>query len=92
MAIAVKCCIPKVTDQEMENFSEELKIPGERREGQLLANYDRLFIILREKIVQYDLDVPILFKNNDAINRLALTYFNTNREVRYMGLAIPNNR
>ena len=80
MHVAVELCIPTVSDKEMQDLYDELKQPGDKRDGQVLAIYDRVFELIKMKIEEFDLRVPVLFQS-DEINRLALTYFNANREV-----------
>ena len=64
----------------MEDLAEDLKKPGDKRDGQVLAIYDRVFQLIKRKIEEFDLKVPVLFQSEE-VNRLALTYFNGNREV-----------
>ena len=80
MYVAVEYCIPKVSEKEMEDLAEDLKKPGDKRDGQVLAIYDRVFQLIKRKIEEFDLKVPVLFQSEE-VNRLALTYFNGNREV-----------
>ena len=81
MKMTVDLCIPKVTPEEMEYFAGDLKVPGDRREGQLLAVYDRVYIYLKSEMEKcVGLELPLLFRGNE-VDRLALTYFNMDTEV-----------
>ena len=78
--MGIDALLPKVTELEMETYESILKKPGDKREGQLIANYDRVFSILKERALKYEFPLPLLFQQ-DTIPRTSLTYFNTNREV-----------
>ena len=74
--------LSKVTDDEMVDLDCVLKRSGDRREGQILANYDRVFKILN--CVCDDLELvkpPLMMKN--CVDRRSLIYFNTGEEVPY---------
>ena len=57
-----------------------MKKPGNKREGQPIANYDRFFKIVKEGAIKYDIPLPPVLEP-DTIDRTALIYFNTNNEV-----------
>ena len=78
--MGIDALLPKVTELEMETYEAILKKPGDKREGQLLANFDRVYTILKEGALKYGFPLPLLFQH-DNIPRTSLTYFNTNREV-----------
>ena len=59
MKMTVDLCIPKVTPEEMEYFAGDLKVPGDRREGQLLAVYDRVYIYLKSEM-ENEMDLNFL--------------------------------
>ena len=80
MKIAVDICIPKVTEEEMECLSGEMKVPGDRREGQILCIYDRIHKFLKIEMMNNGIDLPPLL-NQGEIDRYALTYFNSDKEV-----------
>jgi hypothetical protein len=80
LSMGIDALLPKVTELEMETYESILKKPGDKREGQLLANYDRVFKMLKDCALKYEIPLPLLFQQ-DTIPRTSLTYFNTNREV-----------
>ena len=79
MSIGVANVLPKVTKDEMEELAGVLKKAGDKREGQILANYDRVFKTISAAIKEHDLQRPILFQSNE-IDRTSAIYFNTNQE------------
>ena len=71
----------KVTNEEMEELAGVLKNPKDKRgEGQVQANYDRVFRKVQIAIEEHGLVKPVLF-DCDGIDRKSLVYFNTNQEV-----------
>ena len=81
MSIGVATVLPKVTQDEMEELAGVLKKAGDKREGQILANYDRVYKTISAAITEYDLQKPVLFQSVE-IDRTSAIYFNTNQEVR----------
>ena len=79
--MGVATVLPRVTDAEMADFEGLLKIPRDRREGQLVANYDRVYETVESAIDTYALPKPIMF-HSETINRTALLYFNTDEKVK----------
>ena len=79
--MGVATVLPRVTDDEMTDFDGLLKTPGDRREGQLVANYDRVYKTLEAAIEAHSLPKPIMFQS-ETINRTSLLYFNTDEEVK----------
>ena len=68
--------------EEMEQLSVVLKKPKDKRgEGQILANYDRVFRMVDSKAEEYRIEKPPLLGNAEGVDRKALVYFNTNQEV-----------
>ena len=80
MQLAVQTCVPACTPEEMERVDPVLRVPGDKREGQLIVNFDRVFMAVENAIEEYGLERPDLFKA-DGIDRRSMTYFNTNNEV-----------
>ena len=64
----------------MEALDSVLKTPGDKREGQVIANYDRVYMHVREKALEHNIPLPILLEKDD-IDRAALIHFNTDQEV-----------
>ena len=81
MKLALEACVPPVTKAEMENISHTLKIPGDKREGQVIASYDRVYSALKEANQLYGFRVPAVFEE-EHIDRRSSVYFNSNNEVR----------
>ena len=81
LQIALEISLPRVTETEMETLAGHLKKPRDKREGQILAIFDRLFKLLEEGITTHGLRRPLLFEG-EGIDRRCLTAFNTNIEVR----------
>ena len=63
-----------------EEMEDVLGTPGDKREAQLLYQYDNIVIALKEKITEYDLEAPPIFLG-DGIDRTALIYFNKKEQV-----------
>ena len=80
MQIALQICLPRVTEVEMEDLAGHLKKAQDKREGQILAIFDRLFMFLKEEIAMYNLREPLVFLS-EGIDRRCLTAFNSNEEV-----------
>ena len=76
----MKCFLNKVTQSEIEEYCEVLKTRGDRREAQVIFDFDNLFLALKVMIGKYELENPLLF-NTEGIDRMALVYFNTDQEV-----------
>ena len=81
MKLALETCVPPVTNAEMEDISHLLKIPGDKREGQVIASYDRVYTALKRAGVQHGFPVPSVFEP-EHIDRRSSTYFNSSSEVR----------
>ena len=45
MYVAVEYCIPIVSEKEMEDLAEDLKKPGDKRDGQVLASKLVVFLL-----------------------------------------------
>ena len=80
MKLALDTCVPPVTKVELELVSHVLNKPGDKREGQVIVSYDRIYSTLKEAGVQHGCRVPPVFQS-DGIDRRSSTYFNTNSEV-----------
>ena len=80
MKLALETCVPAVTKEEMGDISHVLKIPGDKREGQVIASYDRFYKAIKGAAEEYGFPVPAAFQL-DQIDRRSSTYFNTNMEV-----------
>ena len=76
----VDAVLPKVTPTEVAGLDDVLLKKKDRREGQLIRNYDRMFRKCREAIIKYKLEAPPLFLC-DVIDRTSMIYFNSNTEV-----------
>ena len=76
----METCVPPVSKEELESVSHLLNKPGDKREGQVIASYDRIYSVMKEKIVEHGFRTPIVFES-DEIDRRSSTYFNTNSEV-----------
>jgi hypothetical protein len=79
LSLGVQTLLPKVTYEEMEELEGFLRKPGDRREGQLLANYDRVYKEIKIGIEEFALPLPRLFQM-DYIDRTSATFFNTSTE------------
>ena len=64
----------------MEDLAAVLKKPDDKRDGQLVAQYDRFYTAVKDRAVEFGIPLPALFEK-DVIDRTALTYFNTDDEV-----------
>ena len=73
-------CVPAVTKEEMGDISHVLKIPGDKREGQVIASFDRVYRAIKGAIEEHGFRAPAAF-SSDHIDRRSITYFNTNMEV-----------
>ena len=82
--MGIECLLPKVTNNEMEVLAPVLKKPGDKREGQLLANYDRVYMHIRDMAIEHNITLPPLFEADD-IDRTCMIYFNTDEEVSFKG-------
>ena len=80
LSMGIDMLLPKVTNQEMEALDTVLKTPGDKREGQVIANFDRMYQHIKDKAQELNIPLPLLFES-DSINRTALIYFNTDKEV-----------
>ena len=78
--MGLETLLPKVTNAEMEVLNSVLKKSGDKRECQLLANYDRVYMYLRDMAITYNIPLPDLFEK-DGIDRTCMIYFNSNQEV-----------
>ena len=79
-AMGIRCILPIVTDEEVQELSEVLKKPGDRREAQVMECYRRLFYDCLEKIDTFELKKPKLFTSG-IVDYSSLTYFNTDQQV-----------
>ena len=79
-SLGVDCILPRCSDTELNDLEDVLKKPRDRREGQVIIGYDRLFTALKNICERLSLRTPPLLKS-ETIDRMSLTYFNTNREV-----------
>ena len=79
-SLGVDCILPRCSDTELNDLEDVLKKPRDRREGQVIIGYDRLFTALKDICERLSLRTPPLLKS-ETIDRMSLTYFNTNREV-----------
>ena len=80
-SLGVKCILPRVSRDELDGLAGVLKQPRDRREGQVLIGYDRLFSALKEAVIRFDLNMPPLLRSEN-IDRMSLIYFNIDRTVR----------
>ena len=78
--MGIETLLPKVTNAEMEELDSVLKKPGDKREGQVLANFDRVYMYMKDMAITNNIPLPDLFKKDD-IDRTCMIYFNTNQEV-----------
>ena len=79
-AMGVRSILPIVTDEEVQDLSEVLKKPGDRREAQVVECYRRLFYDCLEKIENFNLKKPKLLASG-IVDYSSLTYFNTDQQV-----------
>ena len=79
-SLGVECILPRCSDTELADLEEVLKRPRDRREGQVISGYDRLFLALRNVCDRLSLKMPPLLRS-ETIDRTSLTYFNTDHEV-----------
>ena len=82
MKLAIVICLPTATPAEMEDLAGDLKKPGDKRGGQTLAMYGRLFECMKNAIEKYGLRKAILFES-EGIDRRSLIAFNTDTEVTF---------
>ena len=82
--MGIETLLAKVTNREMEVLDSVLKKPGDKREGQLLANYDRVYMYIKDLAMEHNIPLPPLFETDD-IDRESLIYFNSNKEVSTQG-------
>ena len=72
--------MPNVTPKEMDEFNPILKNPGSKREGQVLAGYDRVYGVLKAAVHKFGFKTPAVFESS-GVDRRSSIYFNTNKEV-----------
>ena len=72
--------LKKATSQEIAAYNGELRKENDEREGQVLADYDRFYKMLKEKVLECNLELPPLFRL-DFIDHGALNRQNRNEEV-----------
>ena len=65
----------------MKDLEDVLKVKDERREGQRIVAYDRLFKALQDKAKEFDLPVPEVLMSK-FIDRTSITHFNSSDQVR----------
>ena len=63
-----------------DEMEEILATRGDKREAQLLFQYDNIVSALKEKAAEYGLVAPPALRG-DGIDRTALTFFNNKEEV-----------
>ena len=80
LSYGVDTLLDIVTYEELESYENFLKKPGNKREGQIIANYDRFFKIVKDGAIKFGIPLPPVLEP-DTIGRTALIYFNTNNEV-----------
>ena len=80
LSLGVDTLLAKVTSLEMEDLAAVLKKPDDKRDGQVVAQYDRFYIAVKDRAVEFGIPLPPLFET-DGIDRTALIYFNTDEEV-----------
>ena len=73
-----------ITTAELRGYDGVLKEDEDDRQGQTLLNYDRLYSVLQESIIRYELEVPLLFQYLHGIDRRALTFYNGRDEVKHL--------
>ena len=80
--LAILAILPVVPRSyyESEELEDVLAKPGDKREGQLLYQYDNIYLTCKKMISEYDLDAPPLFLF-DGIDRRALVKLNKKIEV-----------
>ena len=78
------CLLEDITTAELRGYDGVLKEDGDDRQGQTLLNYDRLYSVLQESIIRYELEVPLLFQYLHGIDRRALTFYNGRDEVKHL--------
>ena len=81
MKLAIEICLPRASPAEMEDLAGDLKRPGDKRGGQTLAMYGRLYGYMKDAIEKYGLRKAILFES-EGIDRRSLIAFNTDTEVK----------
>ena len=80
-------------DEEVAALEGVLKRQKDRKEAQIIANYDRVYAIIDSAIEKYSLERPLLFQT-ETDRRTSLTFFNTNEEVYliFLWLSTGNKR
>ena len=63
-----------------EEMEDVLRVPGDKREAQLLYQYDNIFLTCKRMISQHNLAAPPLFLS-DGIDRTALVFLNKKQQV-----------
>ena len=81
-SLGVAAILPVVPSDytKSEEMEDILATPGDKREAQLLFQYDNIVTALKEKIFEFGLDAPPMFLS-DQIDRTALTFLNKKHEV-----------
>ena len=93
LAIGETSVLPEVLDEEVAALEGVLKRQKDRKEAQIIANYDRVYAIIDSAIEKYSLERPLLFQT-ETERRTSLTFFNTNEEVYliFLWLSTGNKR
>ena len=73
--------LPRITQAQLADISDVLNNPKDKREGQIILQYDNIFKACQDAITRFNLDAPPLFNSGD-IDRTALIYFNHQQEVK----------
>ena len=79
----VETILPRVSSAEVAQLEGVLKMKGDRREGQIIKNYDRMTEKCQEASEKYKLKPPPLFET-PGIDRTSLIYFNNDPEVLFL--------
>ena len=81
LSLGVKHSLHKASELELEPLVGVMRNPKDKRgEGQVLVNYDRVYVAVKAAIDKYSLPKPALFQS-DGIDRRSSVYFSTNQEV-----------
>ena len=60
--LGLSCMLEEITTAELRGYDGVLREDGDDRQGQVLHNYDRLYSVLQESIIKYELEVPLITK------------------------------
>jgi hypothetical protein len=81
LSMGLDAFLPRITQVQLTDISDVLANPKDKRQGQIILQYDIIFKACQDAITRFSLDTPPRFSSGD-IDRTALIYFNHPQEVK----------